>query len=104
MKILFFSDTHGDDKALEILRNRAKDVDGIVCAGDISIMERDLKKVMKKLNSFGKPLLMIHGNHEDEEGLKDLCEKHENITFLHFQKRISKANLHLFVLEILRIL
>ena len=68
MKLLFFADTHGDDKAHDIIKDRAKDVDGIICAGDISVMERGLKKTMKKLNSIGKPVLMIHGNHEDEEG------------------------------------
>ncbi len=83
MKLLFSADTHGNDKAHDIIKDRAKDVDGIICAGDISVMERGLKKTMKKLNSIGKPVLMIHGNHEDEEGLKELCEKHENITFLH---------------------
>ena len=83
MKILFFADTHGDMKALDILKNKAQEADGIVCAGDFTQMERDIEKIMKKLNSFNKTTLMIHGNHEEEERVKELCEKHENITFLH---------------------
>lgn len=83
MKLLFFADLHGDMQILSNLRTKSKDADGIICAGDISTMERNLPKIMKKLNDFNKPILMIHGNHEDEDGLKEECLKHKNMTFLH---------------------
>ncbi len=83
MKILFFSDTHGDKKALEILRNKAKESDGLVCAGDFTQMERNIEDIMSYLNSFNKTILMIHGNHEDEHRVKELCKAHKNIIFLH---------------------
>ncbi|MBN2367458.1 metallophosphoesterase family protein [Candidatus Woesearchaeota archaeon] len=83
MKILFFADLHEDMKALSILKNKAADVDLIVCAGDISSMEHNLRGVMKKLDNFGKKVLMIHGNHEDERGLREMCNEFDNITFLH---------------------
>lgn len=83
MKLLFFSDTHGEGKALDILKNKAKEADGIVCAGDFTQMERNIENIMKKLNSFNKTVLMIHGNHEEEERVKDLCNNYNNLNFIH---------------------
>ncbi|MCM2325229.1 MAG: metallophosphoesterase [Candidatus Woesearchaeota archaeon] len=83
MKLLFFADLHGDKESMNILRNKAKDADGIVCAGDFTRMERDIEGIMKNLDSFGKTMLMIHGNHEDADTLKDLCQKYKNLNYLH---------------------
>ncbi len=83
MKILFFSDIHGDMKALSRLKNNSKKADMVVCAGDISIMERNLSDIMSAINEFNKPIMMIHGNHEDEHGLRELTTIYNNITFLH---------------------
>lgn len=83
MKILFFSDLHGDMKALNKLRKMSADTDVVVCAGDISTMERNLKDIVFQIDKFNKPTLMIHGNHEDPGALKEICEGSRNITFLH---------------------
>ena len=84
MKILFFVDLHGDMKALREIKERANDdVDVVVCAGDFTTMERGMGDVLKELNSLGKKVLMIHGNHEDEDGLREACENFENILFIH---------------------
>ena len=64
MKILFFADTHGDKKTLNKLIKRGKNVDLIVCAGDFTQMENDIEKILDHINSFNKPVLIIHGNHE----------------------------------------
>ena len=83
MKILFFADMHGDMEALSIIKKKSSEVDIVVCAGDISIMEENLDNLVAQLNQLGLPVLMIHGNHEDDYRLRKLCEKYENITFLH---------------------
>ena len=83
MKLLFFSDVHGDKQAIESLKKRSKEADGVICAGDISVMERNLEPILNHLNSFGKKMLLVHGNHEEEENLKDLCRSRENLKFLH---------------------
>ncbi|AJF61116.1 TPA: hypothetical protein HA239_05340 [Candidatus Woesearchaeota archaeon] len=83
MKLLFFSDVHGDMKALDSLKAKSGQADNVICAGDFTVMENNIQKIMKQINSFRSPVLMIHGNHESEEMLKELCEKHDNITFLH---------------------
>ncbi len=83
MKILFFSDLHGDFGILRNLKKKSSEADLVVSAGDLSTMERDLPELVSRLNSFNKPVLMIHGNHEDEDVMRKQCNKHENITFLH---------------------
>ena len=80
MKILAFVDMHGSNKALEKIKDRAKDVDIIVCAGDLTIFENEMEKLMMQLNKLKKPVLMIPGNHEDEQDLSQLCRVFDNIT------------------------
>jgi Icc-related predicted phosphoesterase len=65
------------------LEKSAKGVDLILCAGDITIFEQGLDKILKQINSWNKPVLMIHGNHESELILKKLAGYSKNILFLH---------------------
>lgn len=95
MKILAFVDVHGSQKALRELEKKSKDVDLIVCAGDISQFELDLEKHLAKLNSFGKLVLIIHGNHEETDILKAACSKFDNIIFFH--KKVEIINNVLFI-------
>ncbi len=83
MKLLLFVDLHGSTRALKELKEKAKKVDALVCAGDISIFEERLDYLLSKLNRFNKPVLMIHGNHESENILKKACSKYKNIEFIH---------------------
>jgi Icc-related predicted phosphoesterase len=95
MQILFFSDLHGDMDALKELKKMGAEADIIVAAGDISVMEQDIKQILSGINEFNKPVLMIHGNHEDERGLMELCDKYDNITFLH--KGFHRVGEYLFL-------
>ncbi len=83
MKLLFFTDLHGNLKALDSVMTKAKQAEGIVCAGDFTVFEQDIEKIMGKLDSMGKNVLMIHGNHENEYRVKELCSNYDNLTFLH---------------------
>jgi len=95
MKILAFVDMHGDLSALIDLKKKAKKADAIVCAGDITIFENDIDYFLLELNNIGKPVLIIHGNHESSSVLKNLCKPLENITFIH--KKLHKLQDLLFV-------
>ncbi|MBT3720346.1 hypothetical protein HN789_05660 [archaeon] len=95
MNLLFFSDMHGNLKVLDSLKNKAKEADGIVCSGDFTVFEEDIEKILKKLSKFDKKVLLIHGNHEDEDRVRDLCEKHDNISFLH--KGVFHAEDYIFM-------
>ncbi|MBN1502379.1 metallophosphoesterase family protein [Candidatus Woesearchaeota archaeon] len=83
MKLLLFVDVHGDVSALARLKQLSNKVDLVVCAGDISQMEHNLSELLNELNEFHVPVLIIHGNHEDAEGLKEACSVFKNLIFLH---------------------
>jgi hypothetical protein len=83
MKILAFVDVHGSLSALKKIRKKAKSSDIIVCAGDISIFEQHLNKIIAMLDKLGKQVLIIPGNHETEQLMKSTCKKTKNVTYLH---------------------
>lgn len=96
MKVLAFADLHGYDKALVSLKNKVKKSkpDLILCAGDFTLFEREIIKIIKKIDSFGKPVFLIHGNHESASLVKSLCNKSKNIQFIH--KKIVELGGFLF--------
>jgi len=83
MKILAFSDLHGSDKAIKGIEKKAKKADILVCAGDFTYFEEKMHKVLRKLNSFGKKVLLIHGNHEYSGNVRKLCKDLENMVYIH---------------------
>tara|TARA_Y100000310_G_C20700399_1_gene829208 strand:+ start:5231 stop:5818 length:588 start_codon:yes stop_codon:yes gene_type:complete len=83
MKLLAFGDSHGSMKALKQLKEKAKKADLIVCIGDVTVFEQNFRGVMKDLDAFGKKILMIHGNHEEEHTMRKQCGETKNIVFLH---------------------
>ena len=83
MKFLAFVDLHVDKKELKELVKRAKqkDIDFIVCAGDLSNFGSNLIGILGSFKECGKKFYMVPGNHEEpvkafEELLKrfDFCE------------------------------
>ncbi len=95
MKILAFVDLHGDLSSLIALKKKAKKVDIVVCAGDFTLFEADIDYLLYEINKLGKPVLMIHGNHESSSLLKNLCKPLDNLTFIH--KKFHKFKDVLFV-------
>lgn len=85
MKILAFVDLHGAVSILKKIAAMAKreGADCIVCAGDITIFGNSMQQLLTILDQAGLPVIMTHGNHEDESTMKRLCEKSKNIHFLH---------------------
>jgi Icc-related predicted phosphoesterase len=95
MRILAFTDLHESKKGLEKLKEKAKDADLLVCAGDISIFAHSLNRMLAEINAFNKPTLIIHGNHESEEEMREHTVKHDNIIYLH--KEIMETQGFMFV-------
>lgn len=85
MRILAFTDLHGSKGALKKLRSavKRKKPDLMVCCGDLSIFEMNLDTLIQKVDKLNVPVLMVHGNHEDQETMSALCEATKNITFIH---------------------
>ncbi|MBI2557845.1 metallophosphoesterase [Candidatus Woesearchaeota archaeon] len=85
MKILAFTDIHGSLSALKRIRQKVKfqNPDLLVCAGDISLFERGLVNILRKLNKFNKKTIIIHGNHEDDSLFAKYSKSFKNIIFVH---------------------
>jgi len=83
INVLFFADLHGKETYFNSVKNKSKKADIIVCAGDFTVMERNMSEIMTNLNELNKPVLVIHGNHEDPDAVKELCSLHNNLIFLH---------------------
>ena len=85
MKILAFVDVHGDKKCIENIIKKSRDVDVLVCAGDLTTFGLSLNKVFDEIIKTNKEFLFIHGNHE--ESFEDLgllkSIKNKNFTYLH---------------------
>jgi Icc-related predicted phosphoesterase len=83
MKILFFVDTHGSNGSMRRLKEKSQDVDLLVCAGDFTVFENDMTSILREFDEIGKPVLIIHGNHETSSGVMIECEQLKNLHFIH---------------------
>jgi uncharacterized protein len=91
MKILVFADLHDDRPCFEVLKEKSKQADFILGAGDYTLFGKHLKQILNDLNSLGKPCFLIHGNHEDEKDMDLLIKEFDNIQFVHMQKATYKG-------------
>jgi uncharacterized protein len=73
VKLLIFSDIHGDAKALE--RLMAIDADYYFCAGDLVNWSRGLDAMGEILKKRGDRVYVIPGNHESDRQVADLCSR-----------------------------
>lgn len=85
MKFLVFTDIHEDKIALKKLITRAedKDIDFVICCGDLSTFGRGLRYVLKSFNNLKKPFYVIPGNHEEGEGFPGIVKEYEHCVYFH---------------------
>ena len=83
MKVLFFIDTHGSPGALKHIKEKSKDAELLVCGGDFTIFEQEMVQTLREFNNIGKPILIIHGNHETSASVMIECEQLKNLHFIH---------------------
>lgn len=95
MKIVVFADPHESLTAIKEVEKKSKDADLIICAGDISIFEQELEAFMVRINKIGKPILLIHGNHEGEHITDTLCHGLKNLIFIH--KKFHRIDDYVFI-------
>ena len=84
MKVLIFSDTHGDLRSLE--RIIAQPADVYIAAGDLSNFGKGLNHCGEILKPLGERLLVLPGNHETHQQMKEFCAKFGFVDF-HRQRR-----------------
>lgn len=88
MKILIFSDIHGDIRALEKIVAQAADV--YIAAGDLSNFGKGLDRCAAVLAPLGERLWVLPGNHETHEQTAAFCKQHGFVDF-HRQVRALGA-------------
>lgn len=86
MRILIFSDSHGDTRALE--RIVATPADIYISAGDLSTFGRALDRCGEVLRPLGEKLWVLPGNHETAQENADFCRK---FGFADFHRQVRRV-------------
>ncbi len=79
MKVLIFSDIHGDLRALERLLAQPADI--YITAGDLSTFGRGLERCGEVLAPLGERVWALPGNHETHAEMQEFCRRHGLIDF-----------------------
>ena len=87
VKVLIFSDIHGDLRALERIVSQPADV--YIDAGDLATFSRGLERCAEVLKPLGERLWVLPGNHETHDATRAFCEK---FGFLDFHRQIRTLN------------
>ncbi len=86
MKVLIFSDVHGDLRALA--RIVAQPADVYICAGDLATFGRGLEPCGKALAPLGERLWVLPGNHETDDDIREFCRR---FGFVDFHRRVLQT-------------
>ena len=89
MKILIFSDIHGDTHALEKLVSQPADI--FIAAGDLSTFGRSLERCGELLAPLGEKVWVLPGNHETHEQMLELCRRFGFVDYHRQVKNLGPA-------------
>ena len=79
MKVLIFSDIHGDIRALEKIVAQPADV--YIAAGDLSTFGKGLDRCGEIMRPLGEKVWVLPGNHESHDQTRAFCEQFGFIDF-----------------------
>ena len=85
MKLLAFSDVHRDTRQAQRLADRAAEVDVVIAAGDFASMHRGLEELIDMLVVIETPTVLVPGNNETDEALREACTGWKAAHVLHGQ-------------------
>jgi uncharacterized protein len=88
VKILIFSDIHGDIHSLERIVRQPADL--YIAAGDLSTFGRGLDRCAQTLEPLGGRLWLLPGNHESHAQTRAQCAKFGFVDF-HRQVRVLES-------------
>lgn len=83
MKILAFSDLHTDLRQAQTLVEMSADADLVIGAGDFASVHEGLEETIAALAAITKPTLLVPGNNETEEALREATATWDAATVLH---------------------
>ncbi len=83
MRILAFSDLHRDLEQAAKLVEMSADADVVVGAGDFASVHEGLDETISALASIEAPAVLVPGNNETDEALREAARAWEPATVLH---------------------
>jgi len=83
MRLLAFSDLHVDIGQAERLAEASAEADAVVGVGDFASVHSGLEETIAALRSIVKPTVLVPGNNETEDALRDACDGWERAIVLH---------------------
>jgi Icc-related predicted phosphoesterase len=83
MRLLAFSDVHRNNRTARKLADMAGDADAVVAAGDFADFHIGLEKLIDMLVVIETPTILVPGNNETEEALREACQGWKAATVLH---------------------
>jgi Icc-related predicted phosphoesterase len=83
MRVLAFSDVHRDTRQARKLEEMSRETDVVIAAGDFASFHRGLESVIDMLVVIETPTVLVPGNNESEEALREACEGWKAATVLH---------------------
>ncbi len=83
MKLLAFSDLHRDLEAAARLVEASAEADVVIGAGDFASVHNGLEKTIGALRPIDRPVLLVPGNNETEDALREACAGWDAATVLH---------------------
>ena len=83
MRLLAFSDIHRDLEQARRIADRAPEADVVVAAGDFGSIHRGVAELIDMLVVVETPTVVIPGNNETEDDLRDACAGWKAATVLH---------------------
>lgn len=83
MRFLCFSDLHRDRQAAAALVEQSKSVDCVIGSGDFATKHQGLSETLELLQSITKPAVLVPGNGETVEELRDAAKGWKTARVLH---------------------
>lgn len=91
MKVLAFSDLHCDLAQAQRLVEAAQEADVVVGVGDFASVHSGLEETIAALAAIDRPALLVPGNNETPDALREACGRWETSEVLHGRGTVVQA-------------
>jgi Icc-related predicted phosphoesterase len=83
LHLLCFSDLHRDLDQAALLVEMSAEADVVVAAGDFASVHEGLFEMIEALSAIDRPTVLIPGNNETADALREACAAWKSATVLH---------------------
>jgi len=85
VKLLAFSDVHADLLQARLLAERSATADVVVGVGDFASVHEGLAETIDALRAIQRPVVLVPGNNETDDALREACRGWDSAHVLHGQ-------------------